>query len=261
MSSSGRSVLEDISRRTDLIDQLAEGVADKRELTGQLDVSRATVDRAVRELESAGLIERVEEGYALTLFGRLAYEEFRRLIERLASLHQARDLLEHLPSEFEIDPGVFAGATVIPSDQPMPHEPIRRLETLVGESDCVVGYSPVVFPEYVSLFHREITEGGLAAELFVDEALIEGLWANYADQLREAVETEGFTLYQLPAAHSPPIGIALLDDATVWIGIYDDGNLQGMIVADSARAREWARERFERYRDQAQELSGGPEPE
>ncbi len=261
MSSSGRSVLEAIYRRTDLIDQLAEGVVDKRELTDQLDVSRATVDRAVRELESADLIERTEEGYALTLLGRLAHEEFRRFLERLESLHRARDQLEHLPPEFEIDPEVLVGATVMPSDQPMPHEPIKRLETLVVESNRVIGYSPVIFPEFVSLFYREITEGGLTAELFLDEALIEGLWSNYAEQFREAITTEGCTLYQLPAAHGPPVGIALLDDVTVWIGIYDDGNLQGMIVADSARAREWARERFDYYRDHARELSDSSELE
>lgn len=258
MSDAGRSVLEDIHRRTGLINKLAAGPADKPELTERLDISRTTVDRAIRELESAGLVERTDEGYVLTLFGRLVHEEFDRFLERLASLRRARDLLEHLPSNFEIDPEVLAGATVMPSNQPMPHEPIEHFETAVEESDHVVGYSPVVFPEYISLFHREITEEGTTAELFLDETLVGQLRTNYAEELQEVTASEGCRLYQFPPEHASPVGIVLLDDTTVWIGVYD-GDLQGMIVVSSLQAREWARERFDRYRDHAVELSADAE--
>jgi Mn-dependent DtxR family transcriptional regulator len=54
--------------------RLAETPAEKGVLAGELDRSRSTVDRAVRDPEAAGLVERTDGGYATTLAGRLAAE-------------------------------------------------------------------------------------------------------------------------------------------------------------------------------------------
>lgn len=262
MSRPERILLEKLLRRTALIERLKEGIVEKRELTEQLDVSRATVDRAVRELESAGVVERTGEGYALTLFGELAYAEFRRLVDRFEALDRARELLLLLPRGFEIEAAVLEDAEIVPAERPMPHEPLERLEELVETHDRVSCYMPVAFPSSVAAFHRRITETDAEVELFLDEPLVDRLRANYAEELREVLASENATLRQFPAERGLDVMLALFDGRVVWIGVPDDGSVRGSITLESDRARDWARERLDRCREVGEEIpSSGAETE
>lgn len=255
MGTHSRELLETVRRREAVLGCLAGASRDKRELTSRLDVSRQTVDRAIRELESTAMVERVDGGYRLTLFGHLAYREFESLLDRLECLERACDLLVHLPPDTAIDAAVLDGADVVRSGHPLPHEPVRRLEELVEGADRLAGYSPIAFPQYVSLFHRQITRTDTEIELFLDDSLIEGLWSDYLEELREALSAPNFTLYGLPESLCPNMGLALFDDSTVWIGVYDDSaNVRGAITAESDAAVAWARRRLEECREGGHEL-------
>lgn len=256
MVTQSRAFLETVRRREAVLGCLAGASRDKRDLTSRLDVSRQTVDRSIRELESTAMVERTGDGYRLTLFGRLAHREFESLLDRLEGLGRARDLLVHLPPDTAIDADVLEGAEVVHSGYPLPHEPLRRLEELVGEADRLVGYSPIAFPEYVSLFHREITLSDVEIELFLDDSLIEGLRSGYLEELREALSASNFTLHRLPEPLRPNMGLVLLDGSTVWIGVYDDSaNVRGAIVTGSDAAVAWARRRLADCRADGRELS------
>ncbi|MFC6906049.1 transcriptional regulator FilR1 domain-containing protein [Halalkalicoccus tibetensis] len=245
MRTRSRDLLELVRRREAVLGCLVDTPRDKRDLTCQLDVSRQTVDRAIRELESAAMVERVEGDYRLTLFGELLYREFASLLDRLECLSSVLDLLAHLPPDTAISADVLVGAEVVPAGHPLPHEPIRRLEELVEGADRLAGYSPVAFPQHVSLFHHQITRTDTEIELFLDTSLIEGLRSGYDEELREALAAPDFTLYRLPEADRPDLGIVLLDDSTVWLGVYgDDGNVRGAAVTGTDAAVAWARDRL-----------------
>lgn len=255
MTTPERGLLETVRRRAAVIERLSDTPRDKRELTDQLDVSRQTVDRALRELESAAIAERTDKKYRLTLFGTLAYREFSALLERFERLCLTRDLLVHLPTDTQFDVDVLVGAEVVYSGHPMPHEPIRELERLVEDADRLVGYSPISFPQYVSLFHRQITETDTEIELFLDVSLVTQLWESYCQQLREALSSPNFSLCQLSEPLCPNMGLVLLDESTVWIGVYDeDGNVRGAITTDADPAVAWARERLDDCRTDAREV-------
>lgn len=254
MSSPERILLEKLLRRTELIERVREGVGEKRELTERLDVSRATVDRAVRELESADVLERTDGGYALTPFGELAYAEFRRLAGRFETLERARELLLSLPAGFEIDPDVLEGAEVTLAERPMPHEPIDRLEELIEEHDRVRCYASIAFPAAIGALHRRITEDDAEIELLLDESLVEYLRTNYDEGLRDALAAENATLRRLPLEQGLGVVLALFDERIVWIGVHDDGDLHGSITLESERASEWARVRLDRCREMGEEL-------
>lgn len=262
MSSPERTLLKRLSRRTQLIERIREGVVDKRALTERLDVSRATIDRAVRELESAGVIERTGEGYALTLVGELAYAEFRRLLDRFETISRARELLSLLPREFEIDPAVLDDAEIVLAEQPMPHEPLERFEELLEEHDRTTVYSPIGFPTSISAVHHQITETETELELFLDERLVERLRTDYEGGFRDVLGAENATLRQLPPERGLDVMLASFDDRIVWIGVYDaDGDVRGAITLESDRALEWARERFGRCREAGREVPPSSEGE
>jgi predicted transcriptional regulator len=253
MASPAHSLLETVTRRAAVIERLSGGLRDKRELTEGLDVSRQTVDRTVRELESVAIVERTDEGYRLTLVGELAYREFESLLTAYERLCLARDLLVHLPPDTRIDTDVLAGATVVHADHRFPRESARELERLVQGADSLVGYSPIAVPEYVSLFHHQVTRTDTEIELFLDEPLIERLVSGYTEELREALSAPNFTLFRLSESLCPNMGIALADGSSVWIGVYDDtGNIRGAITTEADAAVAWARDRLEACRENGQ---------
>lgn len=255
MSSPARDLLELLMRRSSVIESLRDTPLEKPEITDQLAISRQTVDRSLRELESAALVERTTEGYCLTAVGDLAICEFDALLDRYDQLCSARDLLSFLPPDVPLDLGPFTEADVIYADHPLPHEPLRAFEQLIENAGTIVGYSPVSFPQYVSIFHREITHSDTEIELYFDAPLIEWLRQEYDTELREALSVSTFSLYQLPEPFCPNMGIAIFDASLVWIGIYDDsGNIRGTITTETDAAVTWASDRLETCRASSQEV-------
>lgn len=61
-----------VADRYEFLTELAEEPARKPEIVDRTDTSRSTVDRAIRELTEADLVERTEGRYVTTTFGRLA---------------------------------------------------------------------------------------------------------------------------------------------------------------------------------------------
>ncbi|WP_083252599.1 GntR family transcriptional regulator [Haladaptatus sp. W1] len=62
-------LLSTVVKRAGFLTALASGPIPKRHLRDELDVSRSTVYKAVRELHEYELVERTDEGLALTLAG------------------------------------------------------------------------------------------------------------------------------------------------------------------------------------------------
>lgn len=258
MTSPAGDLLGTLSRRWTVINALGDGVLDKPELTEQVAVSRQTVNRALRELETSGIVERVDSDYRLTLFGRLAVREYESLLAHYGRLCSMRDLLAYLPPECGFDSEAFADAEIVYADPPLPHEPVRGFERLVESAGTVVGYSPVAFPQYVSVFHRQSTRTDTDIELHLDASLVLWLRQEYDTELHEALSEPSFSLYQLDEPFCPNMGIGVLDGETVWLGIYDDsGNLRGTLTSDDDRAVAWARMLLAECRTGGQEVSLG----
>lgn len=50
------------------------------------------------------------------------------------------------------------------------------------------------------------------------------------------------------------IGIVVVDNEQVWIGVYDDGGLEGAIINDNEFTLEWATDMLHTYRSQAEKV-------
>ncbi|RYJ08608.1 GntR family transcriptional regulator [Halogeometricum borinquense] len=69
------SPLQVILSRHRLLEQVDNGVKDKRDLYDQLTVSRSTIDRAIRELEAENILLRRGSRCEFTRFGKLGSSE------------------------------------------------------------------------------------------------------------------------------------------------------------------------------------------
>ena len=244
-----------LSKRGRCLGELIDRPIRKPELQARLDVSRSTVDYAVRELLEAGLVDRVPEGFQATLFGELAFATFTEYDRTLAGQCRAAAVLEVLPNGAIDEPAVFDGAEIALPDPAAPDRPVRRFLELVEACDSLLGFSPVVLEKYVDVFHDRIVNQAMRTEVIITREVLGHLASTYADRFREVLEAENCTIYESTA--EPPFGLVLLEvDGEELLGIvaHDETGIRGFLVNNLPLARAWGERAYREYREQADEV-------
>ncbi|WP_135825244.1 helix-turn-helix transcriptional regulator [Halorussus ruber] len=233
---------------------------EKCELVRELEESRSTIDRALRELERAGFVARDDDGFRTTLAGELALAEHERHVARLDGITSVADRLGALPADAPLDAALFEGADVSLPTRRSPHEPVESLEALVADADHARVFGTTVIPSYVDLYHERIVEGGMTAELVLSERVIEWLLSRREEAMVATASTEGVTVAETDATHSFSLTVVEsksgggASDRSVGVMIYDEGTLHGFVQNDTREAVAWGDALFDRLAGEAQVL-------
>jgi len=241
---------ETLARRERVLGALGAEPMDQRELRDELDVSRSTAYKSLRELEEAGLVRQDGNGhYRLTQYGSLVHRRHAEYVARISRLRAARTVVEALPDDLLV-PLAFVerGQFEIAS----PHAPERPLERLDAESRLSSDYrvlSPIAVPRLLAEIHDRVEEGDLVVELLVEAGAIDYL--REYDRLDEALENDGFGL--LDTEEPLEFGVFVDDDReTAALFAYGpQGGIVGMLLSDAADAYRWADRTYRRYRESA----------
>lgn len=246
-------LLNRVARRATVIRSILDGHTQKRDLVQVLDISRATLDRAVRCLDENGIVSYENGECSVTLYGQLALQEYEQLKERYENLDNVKPLLQSLDPESPFDVRVLLDADILLSDQPDPNAPITHLEQLLDECNSVVCLSPAVPPRFMGLFYPHIIEYGIETELILGDEVVEYLWKTHSSKMSEMLEVENSNIREIEV--SPAFGIVLIDNENIWIGVYnDDSGLKGAIANDSQAALEWGMSMVREWRSRANQV-------
>lgn len=256
-----RELVSTLARRQELLAELAEGEREKPDLVAACSASRSTVNRAIRDLETLGVVERRAGGYGLTLAGRLLVERFADLTAAMADVVAAGDLLSALPPDALVDPRLLRGASVSRSREPAPNRPLDHAVELVESADRLRGFLPAItLPRLPRLFHDRVCDG-LDAELVYEGRLVDEVLAEQTELVAEMV-AHGFRAFRAPEL---PFGLLVTEDDEgehVCVAVYGErADLRGVVHNDSPPAVEWARECYAAYREEATEITAEFEPE
>jgi predicted transcriptional regulator len=251
-----------VSRRHAVLEAVGPDGECKRDLVELLDVSRSTVDRAVRELEGMGLVERGEEGYRRTLAGRLALAEYERFASRVSGVLDGRPLLAELSPDDPFETAVLDGAEIVRPEPHSPNRPVTRLSELVRSARRVRAFAPAVFPQQVAAYRDGIVDRGMEADVILTEDVVKRLVTTYQEELSAALDAGGLSLRV--ADGSLPYSLAIVEtdadagsdaDSTVGLLVYAaDGSVSGFVGNDRPPAVEWAEAEFERRWESGTEL-------
>ncbi|MFC6725269.1 helix-turn-helix transcriptional regulator [Halobium palmae] len=235
-------VMAAVARRGDVLRILGEGGAEKRDLVAELDVSRSTVDRAVRELEGTGLVERAADGYRRTLAGKIALDEYRQFADRIRGVKAGRELLAELSPDTPFDAAMLEGGEIVRPERHSPHLPVNRLSELVERAERVRAFASAVFPQQVDTYHRAIVQDGMEARLVVTRDVVDRLVAAYREQLAAALDTGRLAIRATEEALPYSLVVADTSDGTeVGQLVYaEEGGVKGFIGNDGIDAVEWA---------------------
>ncbi|MFD1515600.1 helix-turn-helix transcriptional regulator [Halomarina rubra] len=229
-----------LRRRAPVIRELNTGPTPKPTVVERLDVSRSTVDRAVRELTAHDLVERTDGGFRTTLAGRLALETLDRIDDQVTGLRGALDVLSVLPRDASIPPSFFAGAAVVTPSPVAPHRPVERNAELLSWADHVRGLISAVSGQYVENY-RSAIDAGTTVELGFPTPVLQELVTTYGLAGDPVFEHDHVEVREIGGSLPCSVKIHECDGERVAsLTVYGPDGLQGLITNDAPRAVAWA---------------------
>lgn len=248
MSDSGNSeIVVTAVKRADTLHALAGRSLTRSELQDEIDVSRTTTHRIVRELADKTLIRRVGGTYELTPLGRIVAREVEHLQDTVTAAEKLGALLPSL-DRTDIDVELLADATITVQESGDPYRPVRRFISLLRDSGTLRGFdTTTIAPMYVDEIRDSILDG-MRTEIIYLPPVIDQILDDHHDATEAAIESGQLDLFIYDEL---PFGLAIFDDR-VGVGGYDEtGVLRVFADTDSPRVRSWAESLYEEYRDKA----------
>lgn len=246
------------ARREQLLEQLSGGTRSKTELAEAVDISRSTVDRSVRTLSTAGVVQRKQGGYGFTLTGRLLYEEYRTFSERIESLTAAQQLLSSLPADTELPSEAIVGSTVTYPESTAPYRPMEQHVEMIHRADEIDLLATTVAPRFIDAYKSQVLAGELELRAGLSPSVAERVVTNYGETAREMITSGGLILRELDQC--PPFSFTLSrTEKTEYLSllIYGTEGLNGYLVNERPAATAFATELFDSYWAETTPLRAG----
>lgn len=238
-------MIEVVTRRADFLETLATTPLEKPAIVDTLEHSRSTVDRAIRTLEDAGLVERATDGYVTTVAGRLAAQRYRAFLDDERDILAAHDAMAPLPASSDVPVAMLSGASATTGEGEF------WLFDHVGELLRSAERYRAVVPRlgdsrHLRLCRARAERGALEATLLTGPNALAQCREEFPRLAVAMADADGLAIH---SGETPPYGLSLFERAdgsvTVGLATYDESGVAGFVRNDSAAAVEWARERFE----------------
>lgn len=245
-----------LCNRHEFLVALRAGPREKRTLVETLDVSRSTVDRALRELRAEGLVERESRGFVLTAGGRLAAALAEAILALTGDLRAAAQVLEPVPGDAPVDGRVVRGADVTLATRTTRYEPLAAVESLLGEATRVYGVAPVISQSRtLDLVAEAVTERDADVEIVFEESIA----TEHLPAVGEDVAAMVRNGFRPLSASDLPFGLLLGRTPAGWrtrLATYgDEGGIRGVISNDDPAAAAWAWDAYRTFRREAVDLT------
>lgn len=251
-------VFELVHERSEFMSVLYSDSYEKRTLVEELEVSRSTVDRTLRDLETAQMVADKNGQYHTTFYGKIIYSIYQVFLDILDDIQQAQPLLALLSPDVPIDVSMFINSDVYLAEEPTLHVPSSRIFDLVQAASEIKAVAYANTSSKASEVLREEIRKGTTMEVVLREELFRAVQESDGEAFAELSQSDRYTAY---IGEDIPFGMFLFRIEEEWIAsllIYGPKrNLQGVIFNDSPSAVDWAFQFFQHHRDNASPVQGG----
>ena len=258
-----RSSIEEIeflarsAHRAGVLDALADGPRDRRDLRAATGASSPTMGRVLSDFEERRWIVRRGSTYELTALGEFVAERFAGLREAMETERKLRDVWRWLPREmdgFSVD--LFADAVVSYPGPGYPYQPVERVTQLIRGADEMRGFGTTVYKTINNEALCDAVLRGMDYEYVFSPPVLEATIEWNPERVAEAVARENCTILlhdSLPDVTR--CGLCVFDDR-IGICCHDaeTGMIEAVVDTDAPEAREWAISVYERHRSDARAL-------
>ncbi|SEV99441.1 helix-turn-helix transcriptional regulator [Halobacterium jilantaiense] len=239
------TLVEVLARRADLLRAVRAASRSKPRLAEELGVSRSTVDRAVRELEAEGFVERAD-GVSLTLQGRLAVKSYEALAADLDGLDAAASVLGTLPEDARVDTALLRDAAVVEASPVAPQRATEAYRSLAADATRIRGYASTLLDSTVPTLHDQIVEAGLEMELLLGPEVLSALVGSHRRAVADARDTGRMALREVEDGLAYSLLLVETPETTYATALFYDGTAHtGLVRNDAPAAVEWAESVYE----------------
>lgn len=244
--------LANSANRVRVLTALVRGEATRRQLTADVDASRSTVSRILKEARARGWVDADGNRYRLTPRGEAVVTDFRSYLRTVDGVEHLDDMVNHLPPPLRsLDFRHLRDAEVVELTEENPAAPFTRAFELFDQATDYRGLNHTSLPDHAKVLRDRVLQGRLEFEQVFEAAFVEtlrtdekrwGVWEQLAD---EVWQYEGVV----------PINLHVVDGRVlVWLGA-NRGDPAGLLVSENPAVRSWAESLYEEYRAGAEPLA------
>jgi predicted transcriptional regulator len=240
------AVVATVDRRLDTLRALDEAPASKAELVGRIDVSRSTVDRSIRELATHGFVVATDDGYRITVTGRLALAAHDERTRRTGAAAAVAPLFDGVDLSFDVDPAVLDEARVVEAQPHAPNRPVECVAALVADAAHVSVYAGRFLSRHASRYYDRVLDGMTGTFVATDRVIDRQRSARPGD-MREAMDLGRVAVRRLD--RDDPVSLVLAetpDGPEMGLVVYRGETPRGFVGSDAPAATRWARALHER---------------
>lgn len=255
--SEGIQEIERLTRspsRLYILDELrTNSKMERAELERRIGVSRTTIQRNLDELVKRGWLEEEQREYSINPCGELIVDGFDELLCKVDNAKRLQPFFKWAPeSEFEFDIDRLLGAKLTTSTPGDPYAPVNEHAEGIADTGSFHALLPSIGLDPLNVARRRTVEENASHEIILSRSVAEIIEAKseYSEVVDELVHEGNARVFV--AEGTPPYYLGILDE-TVQIGVEDDDGLpRALLETDSQRVREWAREKYDRYKAEAE---------
>lgn len=255
MSNAETNIIDVLNRRSNLFQSILRHPTRKRALVDELDTSRSTIDRGVRELETLGFIEYHSGQYSPTSIGQFIAGPFFEFQESITTGMRLAPFLQWMdPDWFDIELCALQDAQIFVADSDDSFGPWDSHAGTVRTTQLYRALLPSVGREPMEIKYRTIVESESEHEVIVSHETAEKLQSEpLADIFEDMLATGRVTVYVC----DEPIPYYLgLFDSEVQVGCCGNHGIPHALLETSAPdAVTWAEEKFNSYLNQSELLT------
>ncbi|WP_411964827.1 tetratricopeptide repeat protein [Haloferax sp. YSMS24] len=245
-SNTEATLFELVFDRLDFLQSLDEHRLDKRELADTLGYSRSTVDRAIRDLRTFGLVLESPSGYATSLKGRYLLTLFESHRDDLRDVLQLDPILAEEVADYPLPVTALLGADIEFTSGTSPDRPIETLATQLDST----GYGTFAFARRPNhAFIERLTEwvaAGHSCRIVAPESVVTTLWRESPVCL-ETMQTASDCSIRTGDVTPFSLTVTVVDGRpTLTVVDYDENERPRSVVQNTSEAAvSWGRQRLE----------------
>jgi predicted transcriptional regulator len=228
----------------------------KCDLEGELDGSRSTLDRALRDLADANLAVYEDGVWKPTALGRCSYKTRQAYLNQQASLAEASPLLKELSSKGPVDCTFVIGANVYESNPSVPDAIMQTLLDSVEDGQEVSIVTPVVITGFAKEFYERVSSSeNYSLDLLLPPNVLEDTRAAFPSLTDELLNDKNVNLHTASIPFN--FGLWIVDSTEAGMIVFTNQGVRGILVNDTPNALGWATGQYERAKQDADPIFSG----
>lgn len=253
--SESAGLLVEVTKHHEFLGAVSDGPKSKRTLANHLDVSKKTVYRKAKRLDEYELVERTDDGYALTGAGRVCLGLWSDLRSTTDTVVESADLLNSLDRESVPPSHVLRNATVIRGKRYSTESPREYVLELLRTTEEATLHLPVMEQHVVRLLGDRLGDD-VQFRLVFNSELIDGIRDYDSELFERFVESENSSLWRTSANVDHGLLVRETGDPSVALLLFGQrGRLDGLIGLRARGSHHWGLEVVSGYCSAGEEIT------